>query len=119
LFAQHFLAKFRPDKVIAFECCWTCSKPLPGEFGGAAWIVRADGYRSVSTVDLCRMLAEGTPAEKIPMAIETRDMRADLERAGRWLLDVKDGALDDNEWSEIDEFILRHVPHEGGDEDET
>ena len=46
-----FLRKFAPDNAIGFEAAFTCSKPRPGEFGGVAVFVTANGAEWMSTGD--------------------------------------------------------------------
>lgn len=49
-FLQAFLRKFRPDQAISLEAAYTCSKMRPGEFGGCAAFITADGIEWNSTM---------------------------------------------------------------------
>jgi len=40
-FLGEYLRKFEHKLPIAFEFCWSCSKPRIGEFGGGACVVSA------------------------------------------------------------------------------
>ena len=41
-FLGEYLRRFNHDTKIAFEFCWSCSKPRIGEFGGGACVVSAN-----------------------------------------------------------------------------
>lgn len=46
---QGFLARFEIENPVYFEAAFTCSKPRPDEFGGAAWFITKDEVKSFGT----------------------------------------------------------------------
>jgi len=48
---QRFLTRFRPDSAVGFEVAYTCDRPRPGEFGGAAYWVTARDVEVFSTME--------------------------------------------------------------------
>lgn len=62
----HFLVAFfqatgRKDQVL-FEAAYTCSRARANSFGGAVLQASAEGYRQITTGDLCALLREGPQA---------------------------------------------------------
>lgn len=55
---QAMLAATDDDRILTGEIAFTCSKPRPGEFGGAAFAVSRHGQRWENTQDLAEKLAE-------------------------------------------------------------
>lgn len=62
---EAFLQKFRPTGVITFSWAYTCSKLRPGEFGGGAALVTADGTKMLDAQswaeDLAAKFVNATP----------------------------------------------------------
>lgn len=46
---QAFLKRFRPGETFGFEWALTCTRPIRGEFGGGAALIRADSIEFCNT----------------------------------------------------------------------
>lgn len=53
-----FLKTHRPDEALGFEVAFTCEKPRPGEFGGAAYWCTAEGAEVFGTAGWLREMEE-------------------------------------------------------------
>lgn len=58
LFISAFLREHGRDDTVIIEWAEYCSKPRPGEFGGGASVVNANGYRIGGTRRLAKILEE-------------------------------------------------------------
>ena len=66
---QLFFEETGSDDCFTIEAAYTCSKPRPGEFGGAAVFVTADSIEYMTTSDWCRM-KEAEHRKKEPLKKE-------------------------------------------------
>lgn len=54
IFMQQYLLKFQPESCLTMTWAETCSRSLPGEFGGGAAFITAEDIEWMGAHDWCR-----------------------------------------------------------------
>jgi hypothetical protein len=82
---QKFLREFRPQESWSLSYALTCSKPCPGEFGGGAVFVTAQGFRHFATFDWIEECARSLQSQQ-----EVAGLIRDAKRLGIEAEDLDD-----------------------------